>query len=99
MFCWIVKVIRDDYGIDETKLTRHAVLETEIGLGIEQIEEVLAIIGQSFAINFPTEILDEVVRLEELCMVASWLKGLYRRPDFVSEGFDAACRSANPGLA
>ena len=28
MFRWIVKVIRDDYGIEESRLTRHALLET-----------------------------------------------------------------------
>ncbi len=96
MFRWIVKVIRDDYGIEEARLTRHAQLETELGLGIEQVEEVLGIIDESFGIRFPAGVLDEVLRLEELCMLASWLKGLYKRPDFISDGFEAQCRAANP---
>lgn len=99
MFRWIVKVIRDEYGIDEAKLTRHAALENEIGLGMEQVEEVLGIIDQSFEIRFPEGTLDEVLRLEELCMLASWLKGLYKRPDFISDSFEATCRAANPGVA
>ena len=73
MFRWIVKIIRDDYGIDEARLTRHATLETGIGLGMEQVEEVLGIIERSFEISFPEVTLDEVLRLEELCMLASWL--------------------------
>ena len=97
MFRWIVKVIRDEYGIDEARLTRHAALETEIGLGPEQVEDVLGIIGQSFGIRFPPGTPDEVLRVEELCMLASWLKGLYRRPEFISDRFAAACDAANPG--
>jgi hypothetical protein len=99
MFRWIVKVIRDEYDIDEARLVRGAVLETELGLGIEQIEEVLSTIARSFAIGFPATTLDEVLKLDELCMVASWLKGLYKRPEFISDGFAGACRAANPGLA
>lgn len=99
MFRWIVKVIRDEYGIDEARLTRHAALENELGLGMEQVEEVLGIIDQSFEIRFPEGTLDEVLRLEELCMLASWLKGLYKRPEFISDGFEAHCRAANPGMA
>ncbi|SDB14896.1 acyl carrier protein [Belnapia rosea] len=98
MFRWIVKVIRDDYGIDEAKLTRHAQLETELGLGLEQVEDVLRIIDESFGIRFPEGTLDEVLRLEELCMLASWLKGFYKQPDFISGGFAATCRAANPGM-
>ncbi len=98
MFRWIVKVIRDDYGIEEAQLTRHGALETELGLGIEQVEEVLGIIGQSFAIRFTEGVLDEVLRLEELCMLTSWLKGFYRQPDFISDGFAALCRAANPTM-
>ncbi len=98
MFRWIVKLIRDDYGIEETRLTRHAALETEIGLSIEQVEEVLGIIEPSFVIRFPEGTLDEVLKLEELCMLASWLKGLYKRPDFISAGFEASCRAANPQM-
>jgi len=30
MFRWIVKLIRDEYGIDEKILVRHAALETDI---------------------------------------------------------------------
>ena len=99
MFRWIVKTIRDEYEIDEARLVRGAVLETELGLDIEQIEEVVGIIARSFAIRFPSATLDEVLKLDELCMVASWLKGLYKRPEFISDGFDCACRAANPGMA
>ena len=99
MFRWIVKLIRDDYGVDEAVLTRAAVLETDCGLKIEDIEEVLRVVATSFAIRFPPGTLDEVVKLEELCVLASWLKGLYKRPDFVSDGFAAACAAQNPGCA
>jgi hypothetical protein len=99
MFRWIVKLIRDEFGIEEAKLTRHAQLETELGLSLEQVEQVLEAIADSFTIRFPDGVLDEVLRLEELCMVASWIKGLYKRPEFISEGFDGRCRGANPGLA
>jgi hypothetical protein len=99
MFRWIVKLIRDEFGIEEAKLTRHAQLETELGLSLEQVEQVLEAIADSFTIRFPEGVLDEVLRLEELCMVASWIKGLYKRPEFISEGFDGRCRGANPGLA
>jgi hypothetical protein len=34
MFRWIVKLIRDEYEVDETVLTRTAVLETDCGLVI-----------------------------------------------------------------
>ena len=73
MFRWIVKLIRDEYGVDEAKLTRAAILETDAGLSIEQIEEVIEIVATSFQIKFPPGALDEVVKLEELCMLASWL--------------------------
>lgn len=99
MFRWIVKLIRDEYGIEETRLVRGAVLEHELGLSIEQVEEVLEVIAGSFAVRFPAETLNEVLRLEELCMLASWIKGLYKRPEFISDGFDAACRAGNPGMA
>jgi hypothetical protein len=98
MFRWIVKLIRDEYEVDEAKLTRTALLETEIGLTIEQVEQVLAVISQSFQVNFPPDTLNEVLKLEELCMLASWIKGLYKRPEFISEGFEGACRSCNPGI-
>lgn len=96
LFRWIVKLIRDDYGVDEKTLTRTAVLETDCGLSIEQVEEVLDIISDSFTITFPPGTLDEVVKLEELCLLAAWLRGLFKRPDFISDGFDAQCRAANP---
>jgi hypothetical protein len=99
MFRWIVKLIRDEYGIEEARLTRHAQLETELGLSIEQIEEVLSTIVVGFEIRFPTGTLDEVIRLEELCMLAAWIKGLYKRPEFISDNYAAGCRTANPGLA
>lgn len=99
MFRWIVKLIRDDYDIDEAKLVRHAVLETEIGLSIEQVEQVLDIVSESFQIHFPGGTLDEIVKLEELCMLASWIKGFYKRPDFISDGFDAKCHAVNQGMA
>jgi len=53
MFRWIVKLIRDDYDVDEKRLVRTAVLETDCGLVIEQIETVLAIIAESFELHFP----------------------------------------------
>jgi hypothetical protein len=96
MFRWIVKLIRDEYDIDEKKLVRTAVLETDCGLMIEDIEAVLAVIASSFVIRFPSGTLDEVLKLDELCMLASWLKGLYKRPEFISDGFDARCRALNP---
>ena len=95
MFRWIVKLIRDEYDVDEQQLVRTAVLETDCGLVIEQVEVVLAIIAESFQLRFPPETLDEVVRLEELCMLASWMKGLYKRPDFISAGFAERCRTEN----
>ena len=96
MFRWIVKLIRDEYDIDEQRLTRTAVLETGLGLTIEQIEQVLDTTARTFEVRFPENTLDEVVRLEELCLVASWLKGLYKRPAFIGAPYEAACRSLNP---
>jgi hypothetical protein len=97
MFRWIVKLIRDDYEVDEAILTRSAVLETDCGLLVEQVESVLGTIGDSFELRFPAGTLDEVVKLEELCMLAAWMKGLYKRPDFISAGFEQTCRTANAG--
>jgi hypothetical protein len=74
---------------------RTAALETDIGLSIEQVEQVLDYIAESFSIRFPEHTLDEIVRLEELCMLASWIKGFYKRPEFISDGFEAKCRSLN----
>jgi hypothetical protein len=99
MFRWIVKLIRDDYDVDEKQLVRTAVLETDCGLVIEQVEVVLAIIAESFELRFPPATLDEVVKLEELCMLAAWMKGLYKRPDFITDGFEARCRALNAACA
>ena len=97
MFRWIVKLIRDEYEVDESILTRNAVLETDCGLVIEQIEAVLGTVSECFNLRFPPETLDEVLKLEELCMLASWMKGFYKRPPFISDGFEVACRTMNPG--
>jgi hypothetical protein len=99
MFRWIVKMIRDEYEIDEAILTRTAALETDCGLLIEQIEAILDVVSESFSLSFPPNTLDEVLKLEELCMLASWMKGLYKRPPFISDGFEASCRSVNPGCS
>ncbi|WP_207457740.1 acyl carrier protein [Azospirillum sp. SYSU D00513] len=95
MFRWIVKLIRDEYGVDEAILTRNAILETDVGLSIEQVEQVLDYVADSFSIRFPPGTLDELVKLEELCLLSSWMKGYYKRPEFISDGFEAKCRSMN----
>ena len=95
MFRWIVKLIRDEYEVDEQKLVRTAVLETDCGLAIEDVEAVLTTVAASFGVRFPPGTLDEIVKLEELCMLASWLKGFYKRPEFISDGFAATCRGLN----
>lgn len=97
MFRWIVKLIRDEFEVDEAKLVRTAQLETDCGLVIEQVEAVLAMVSESFGLHFPPGTLDEVLGLEELCMLASWMKGLYKRPPFISDAFEASCRALNPG--
>ena len=99
MFRWIVKTIRDEYDIDEAVLTRSAVLESDCGLVLEQVESVLDTVSGSFGLRFPPGTLDEVVKLEELCMLAAWMKGLYKRPDFISDSFEQNCRAANAGCA
>jgi hypothetical protein len=99
MFRWIVKLIRDEYGVDEAVLVRSAALETNCGLVIDQVEDLLSIIGDSFALRFPPGTLDEVLKLDELCMVVSWMKGLYKRPDFISPDFEQRCRAANLSCA
>ena len=96
MFRWIVKLIRDDYGIEEARLVRTAALETDLGLQIEQVEEVLDTVAGSFQIRFPDGTLDEVLKLEELCLLASWLKGFYKRPTFIGDAFEVKCRTLNP---
>ena len=95
MFRWIGKLIRDEYEVDEALLVRAAVLETDCGLVIEQVEGLLGIIAESFRLSFPPGTLDEVLKLDELCMLASWMKGLYKRPEFISAGFEASCRELN----
>ncbi|HUN51822.1 MAG TPA: hypothetical protein VMU42_11920 [Candidatus Sulfotelmatobacter sp.] len=95
MFRWIVKLIRDEYGVDEKLLTRTAMLETDLGLSMEQIEQVLDYITEGFGVRFPPGTLDEVLKLEELCLLASWLKGLYKLPEFISGAFEARCREIN----
>ena len=92
-------MIRDEYEVDESILTRTAALETDCGLMIEQLEAILGIVGESFSLRFPPETLNEVLQLEELCMLASWMKGLYKRPPFISDGFEAVCRGLNPGCS
>jgi acyl carrier protein len=99
MFRWIVKLIRDDFQIEEARLTRTAALETDLGLSAEQIEDIIGTISEAFAMRFPDNTLDEVLKLEELCMVASWIKGLYKKPEFISGDFEAKCRAANPAMA
>ncbi|GEO82125.1 acyl carrier protein [Pararhodospirillum oryzae] len=96
LFRWVVKLIRDEYGIEEDKLTRHASIETDIGLSAEQVEEVLDIIAGSFSIQFPPGTLDELVKFEELCMLAAWLNGLYKRPEFLGDDFVARAAALNP---
>jgi hypothetical protein len=96
MFRWVVKLIRDDYGISEDKLTRHAQIETDIGLTLEQTEEVLEIVGKSFSIKFPSGTLDEVVKFEEMCMLASWLHGLYKQPEFLGADYISRAAAVNP---
>lgn len=95
MFRWIVKLIRDEYEVDEAILVRTAALETDCGLMIEQVETVLGTIAQCFNVSFPAGTLDEVLKLEELCMLAAWLKGLYKQPPFLSDAFAERCRAAN----
>lgn len=95
----IVKLIRDQYGIDEAKLTRTAVLEADLGLSLEQIEQILEMIMETFEVKFPDGTLDEVLRLEELCLLSSWMRGLYKQPPFVSDGFAASCRAINPAAS
>ncbi|GFZ92964.1 acyl carrier protein [Elstera cyanobacteriorum] len=92
----IVKLIRDQYGIDEAILKRTAVLETDIGLTIDQVEAILDYISETFAIRFPPGTLNEVLKMEELCLLSCWLKGFYKQPTFISEGFAGACRAINP---
>ena len=95
MVRWIVKMIRDEFGIEEARLTRNAELDSGCGLSVEQQELVLDQIAENFGVRFPDGTLDEIVRLEDLCMLASWMYGLYKKPDFVSDDFEARCREIN----
>ena len=96
MFRWVVKLIRDEYGVAEETLVRTATIETDIGLSLEQTEEVLDIISSCFVITFPPGTLDELVKFEEMCMLAAWLNGLYKRPDFLSGDFADKAAACNP---
>ncbi len=96
MFRWIVKLIRDEYGVAEEKLTRTAVIETDLGLSIEQTEEVLEIVAKSFDVRFPDGTLDELVKFEEMCLLAAWLHGLYKRPEFLGDEYVASAAAINP---
>lgn len=95
LFRWIVKLIRDEYGVDEKLLTRTAVLEEDTGMSTEQLEGVLEHIAEAFEVSFPDEVLPEVVTLEDLCMLVAWMKGFYKKPDFVTPEFEGACRAAH----
>ena len=95
LFRWIVKLIRDEYGVDETILTRNALLDGGIGLSAEQLEQVLDHIAETFDLTFPDNTLHEAVRLEDLCTLTAWLKGLFKKPDFVTPDFEERCRALN----
>lgn len=99
MFRWIVKLIRDEYGIPEEQLTRHAAIEKDLGLDGEQIEQVMEIVAEAFEIHFPDDSLDELVKLEELCLLASWLAGFYKQPQFLADDFAGRAMSMNPRAA
>ena len=75
---------------------RSAALETDLGLSIEQVEEVLGQVAGAFELGFPDGTLDEVLKLDELCMLAAWLAGMYKRPPCIGDRFAASCMAANP---
>ena len=95
LFRWIVKLIRDDYDIDEARLVRTAALETDLGLSLEQVEQVLDYVAAAFELRFPDGTLDEVLKLDELCMLAAWLAGLYKRPPCIGDEFAEKCMAVN----
>jgi hypothetical protein len=95
----IVKLIRDQYAIDEAKLIRTARLDEDLGLTQEQLESLLDYIEESFVLHFPENTLDEVLQLGELTLLACWLRGFYKQPGFLSEAFVEQCRSLNPGIS
>ena len=79
-----MKLIRDEYEVDETILTRSAVLELDCGLAIEQVETVVDTISQSFELRFPSGTLDEVVKLEEAFLHARRMdERALSAPDFI----------------
>jgi hypothetical protein len=96
MFRWIVKLIRDEYGIDEAILTRTANIEKDLSLTLEQVEQILEYVQEAFGVKFPPGTLDELVKLEELCLLASWLAGFYKQPEFLAAGFVQAAAALNP---
>ena len=82
LFRWIVKHIRDEYGVDE---------------GIEETtEEIIETVGGIFGIVFPSGTLNEVFKLQELCLLSAWMHGLYKQPEFLGDSYVASCRAANP---
>ena len=95
LFRWIVKHIRDEYGIDEKLLDRTAVLEEDLGIDEETIEEIITTVARTFEIIFPPGTLNEVLKLEELCLLSVWMHGLYKQPDFLGPDYVAACRAEN----
>ncbi len=92
---WIVKMLRDEYGIDEKILTRTAELEADCGFSQEMLESILERLAEAFEIVYPSGTFDEVLRMEELCLLTSWAKGLYKRPDFLSDDYAARFASVN----
>ena len=92
----IVRLLRDQYGIEEARLTRTALLDHDLGLNAEQLEGLLGTIEEIFALRFPEGTLDEVLRLGDLALLASWLKGFYKRPGFLSEACADKARALNP---
>jgi hypothetical protein len=95
----IIKLIRDQYEVAEARLIRTAVLEEDLGLTLEQLESLLAYIEETFVLRFPEGTLDEVLRLEDLTLLACWLKGFYKKPGFLSESCAEKCRALNPGIS
>ncbi len=95
LFRWIVKHIRDEHGVDEKLLDRTAVLEEDLGIEEETLEEIIAAVASRFSITFPPGILNEVLKLEELCLVSAWMHGLYKQPEFLGEAYVTACRAVN----
>lgn len=96
MFRWIVKLIRDEYDIDEAKLIRTAEIDKDLTLSLEQLEQILDTIQDAFKVKFPAGTLDELVRLEELCLLASWLAGFYKRPEFLGTAYVTSATALNP---